>query len=371
MGLLAVVNVPALWNGGLVDPALERDQDVPAAWSEAAAALDAGSSETRVLQVPGSEFGAFRWGYTVDPPLPGLTDKPLVTRDLLPLGSPGAMDLLYALDNRFQAGTIEPDSIARVARLLAVDTIWVPNDLAFDRFRTPRPEVISDLFAQRPAGLGAPVPYGTPAVNTPDVAMVDEELLGDGRIGAPVAPVELVAVDQPERVVRALTRTVVLAGSGDGVIDAAAAGLIAGDEAIVYAADLGSLDPEAAAVAADAPLIITDANRDRAEQWRGSQDVVGFTESGGDGADVTVENTADQRLAVFPSEDAAQQTIAVFDDGLEVRASDYGEPYAYRPEDRAAMAMGDPLTDPASAEFAGGIAPLQSLATISGLLPMS
>ena len=30
----------------------------------------------RVLQLPGQEFGAFRWGYTVDPPLPGLTDTP-------------------------------------------------------------------------------------------------------------------------------------------------------------------------------------------------------------------------------------------------------------------------------------------------------
>ena len=61
-----------------------------------------------MLQLPGQEFGAFRWGYTVDPPLPGMTDKPLVTRDLLPLGSAAAMDLLYALDDRFQAGTSNP-----------------------------------------------------------------------------------------------------------------------------------------------------------------------------------------------------------------------------------------------------------------------
>ena len=57
----------------------------------------------RVMQLPGAEFGAFRWGYTVDPPLPGLTERPFVSRDLLPLGSTPAMDLLYALDDRFQA----------------------------------------------------------------------------------------------------------------------------------------------------------------------------------------------------------------------------------------------------------------------------
>ena len=103
--LLAVANLPSLSGHRLVDPAIDRDQDVPAAWDAAAAALDAGDRGARVLQLPGQEFGAFRWGYTVDPPLPGLTDKPLVTRDLLPLGSAPAMDLLYALDDRFQTGT--------------------------------------------------------------------------------------------------------------------------------------------------------------------------------------------------------------------------------------------------------------------------
>jgi len=79
---LAVVNMPGLWTGAFVDPALVRDQDPPVAWKSAAEALDASGTDGRVLQLPGAEFGAFRWGYTVDQPLPGLTEKPLVTRDL-------------------------------------------------------------------------------------------------------------------------------------------------------------------------------------------------------------------------------------------------------------------------------------------------
>ncbi|HZB41618.1 MAG TPA: alpha-(1-_3)-arabinofuranosyltransferase family protein, partial [Ilumatobacter sp.] len=94
---IAIANLPSLWTGGFVDPALERDELPPAAWAEATAELDAIGEQGRVLQLPGAEFGAFRWGYTVDQPLPGLTDKALITRDLLPLGSAGAMDLLYAL----------------------------------------------------------------------------------------------------------------------------------------------------------------------------------------------------------------------------------------------------------------------------------
>ena len=44
-------------------------------------------------------------------------DKPLVTRDLLPLGSPAAMDLVFAFDDRIQAvvyayehGIVRPSS---------------------------------------------------------------------------------------------------------------------------------------------------------------------------------------------------------------------------------------------------------------------
>ncbi len=336
---LAILNLPALFDGGFVDPALERDQDPPTAWKQAAAALDAGSMEHRVMQLPGAEFGAFRWGYTVDPPLPGLTAKPLITRDLLPLGSPAAMDLLYALDDRSQSNTLDPAAIAPVARLLGADTIWVSNDMAFDRFRTPRPEITDALFAAQPDGLGGPTSFGEPTANVPDLESLDETVLANGTIGKPLAPVKLIGVEDPVAMVRAASRVVVLAGSGDGIVDASAAGLLHGDEAILYTADLGEGDHLGADL-----VIITDSNRDRAHQWRGTQDVVGFTETGGPGTDVLQQDTADQRLPIFANQSAADQTTAVVR-GLDVRATSYGEPFAYRPEDRPAMAVdGDPAT---------------------------
>ena len=153
--LLAIANLPSLTGHRLVDPAIDHDEHPPAAWQEATAALDAGDTGARVLQLPGQEFGAFRWGYTVDPPLPGMTAKPLVTRDLLPLGSAPAMDLLFALDDRFQTGTVDPAEIAPVARLLGADTIWLTGDAAFERFRTARPDLVADLFADGVSGTGA------------------------------------------------------------------------------------------------------------------------------------------------------------------------------------------------------------------------
>ncbi len=369
---LAILNLPALWTGGFVDPALTRDESPPAAWREAVAALDASSHEARVLQLPGQEFGAFRWGYTVDPPLPGLTSKPMATRDLLPLGGAGAMDLLDAFDDRLQTGTLDPASVAVVARFLAADRIWLSNDAAFDRFRTPRPERVAAVFAAEPSGLGAPVSYGAPVVNAPAVPMIDETSLSDPAVGTPVAPVQLVPVDDPVPMIRATSRVVVLAGSGDGIVDAAAVGLLHGDEAVVYAADANRQPTLADGADADpfataAAVIVTDSNRDRAHQWRGSQDVTGFTETGGPNTDVLRDDDADQRLPVFAAADGttpkdnpadhatngqgagdvdpSEQTVATLADGLVVRATVYGEAFAYRPEDRPAMAVdGDPRT---------------------------
>ena len=275
--LAAVGNLPVLTSHGLVDPALERDEQPPTAWTDAAAALDDLPPGFRVLHLPGAEFGAFTWGYTVDPPLPAMTERPMATRDLLPLGSPAAMDLLYALDDRFQVGSAELAAVAPIARLFGADTVWLPGDAAFDRFRTPRPELTAELFAGGADGLGTPVPYGDPAVNAPQVPMVDEQSLSEPAIGSAVAPIELVPVVDPVPIVRASDTVIVLSGSGDGIVDAASAGLIVGDEAIRYSASM-SADELAAALETADLVVVTDSNRRRAHHWRGSQDVTGYTE---------------------------------------------------------------------------------------------
>ncbi len=338
---LAVLNLPALRTGGFVDPALERDQDPPQAWLDATARLDDLPDGYRVLQLPGGEFGAYQWGYTVDQPLPALTERPVLTRDLLPLGSPAAMDLVFALDDRFQDGTVDVAAIAPIARLLGADTIWVVNDISYDRFRLPRPEVVDDLLTgdgAADAGLLAPERFGTPAPMGTAVEMIDEQALGDSRIGRALSPVALVGIDDPVPTVRVKDTTIVLSGSGDGIVDAAAAGLIDGTELILYSA---SLDAAELATALDgaAGLIVTDSNRDRGHHWRSSQDVNGFTETGGSEPGVLEFESGDQRLAVFDSTDPDTQTIAVQVGPVTAEASSYGELFAYLPEHRAVMAI--------------------------------
>jgi len=345
IALIAVFNLPALRTGGFVDPVLERDQDPPDAWLDAAAALDELPAGYRILQLPGTEFGAYRWGYTVDQPLPALTDRPLLTRDLLPLGSASAMDLVFALDDRFQDGVAEVASIAPIARLLGADTVWVTGDIDFDRFRLARPEIVDDLLTGASAGaadLLAPRRFGDPVVNVPDIAVVDERYLGDARVGSPIAPVTLVGIADPVPTIRVKTDELVVSGDGAGLVDAAAAGVIDGDELLRYSASLGdSLDD---AVARADRLVVTDGNRDRAHHWRGSQDVTGFTETGGPDADVLRFESGDQRLPVFDTSEASTQTVSIQDGPVTAAAAAYGEPFAYLPERRPVMAIDGDLS---------------------------
>lgn len=357
VGVLAVVNLPALRTGGFVDPALERDQSPPDHWLTAAAALDEQPEGYRVMQVPGTEFGAFDWGFTVDQPLPGLTERPLVTRDLLPLGSPAAMDLVFALDDRLQEGTLDPAAVAPIARLLGVDTIWVSGDVSFDRFGLARPEVVTDLMTSPGAslsGLSESTAYGAPAAVSGDIPTLDAEALSDPRVGQPIAPITLVDVDNPVPTVRVKDEVVVLFGSGDGLVDAAAAGVIDGSEAVIYAASgVDGVQP--------VRLILTDSNRARSHHWRSSQDVNGYTESGGDDDGVLRFEAADQRLPVFGDEapDVGTQTVSVQRGPVTARASAYGESFAYRPEHRPVMAIDGDLSTawlvadraPATGEF--------------------
>jgi len=339
VGLLAVVNLPALRDADLVDPALDRDQAPPQAWSDAANRIAEVADGARVLQLPGAEFGSFRWGHTVDQPLVGLGTTPLLTRDLLPLGSAGAMDLLYSLDDRFQEGTIEVSSVAPVARLLGAGTLLLTNDMAFERYRTARPEVVDALLTgSEGAGLGAVERFGSPTPNIPDVAMIDPASLLDDRIGEPIEPLSLVSVDDAVPTIRVKQFTVVVSGSGDGIVDAAAAGLLNGHELVRYSASLDR-DELGAALAHAELLIVTDSNRDRARHWRGSQDVHGHTEPGGPDDDVLVSTPSDQRLDLFDIDDPAVQTVAVQEGPVTASASSYGEPFAYRPENRAVMAV--------------------------------
>ena len=343
---LVAADVPALWSGQFVPAALTRPSEVPAYWTQAARFLDhqPGASSTRVLTEPGIDFSQYRWGTTLDSVLPGLMTRPEVERGLVPYGSVGAANLLSALDEQVQAGTLDPSVLAPMARLMSAGDLVVQSDLQYERYNTPRPRPFWQLLTPPPAGLGAPVGFGRAALTAAPAAkypLVDESELALPHDAAypPPAAVFPVAGARPILRTEGATQPVLVDGDGSGLVAAAGSGLLDGQATVLYSASFAS-DPAGLqrALANGGALVVTDSNRRRAEQSGTVRENVGYTETAGEQA--PVPDVRDVRTSVFGSAAGdATRTVAVQLGVKSVQASGYGNPLTYSPENRAALAM--------------------------------
>jgi len=354
--LMICINQLPLFQGRMVDRNLDRKENIPEYWLQAATALGKGDLNTRVLEVPGSDFASYRWGNTVDPITPGLTDREYAARELIPYGSPASANFLNDFDLPFQSGRVEPSAIAPLARLLGVGDILLRADLQQERFRTPRPRVTSEQLTQAP-GLDLFAQFGPVAPNLPSPQLpLDDELEFNTPSNAPdPAPVTLFRVQDTRpilRSVQALAPTV-LAGNAAGLVNFAASGALQVDRPIFYSASFAT-DAEALKSQINRPLselIVTDTNRKQARRWGAVRDNDGYTERAGEVP--LVRDNTDNRLEVFPDAGDDQRTVVEQQGGATVAASTYGNGVTYTAGDRAANALdSDPSTAWRVAAFA-------------------
>jgi arabinofuranan 3-O-arabinosyltransferase len=337
--VLAVGALPPLFTGDLAAVEnLDRPERLPAWWPEAGRHLDARSDDgTRVLELPGSDFAAYRWGNTVDPVTPYLMDRPYVARELIPYGAPASADLLNALDRRLQEGVFEPTSLVPVARLMGVGHVVLRNDLQHERYRTPRPRSLwRDMTSPRPPGLGEPAAFGpsTPNRPVPRLPLVDEIELAT----PPAAPhpprVAAFPVTGSVPIVRVEddAAPILVDGDGEGIVDLAAAGLLRVGVPVHYAATADD------ATLQRGTLVVTDTNRLRARRWGTVRENTGYTEARG--LSPLRDDPGDARLDVFGGGAPDDAYTTVEQRGVRsVRATAYGNPVSYTPEDRPANAL--------------------------------
>jgi arabinofuranan 3-O-arabinosyltransferase len=338
--LLALAGNPALWTGAFVAPNLRHPEEVPEYWKEAAAHLDARGDDTRVLEIPGSDFATYRWGNHVDPVTPGLMDRPYVARELVPFGTEASADLLIALDRRIQEGVLDADSLVSVARLMGVGDIVLRGDLEYERYRTARPAQVWSMLQPRPDGLAAPVGFGEPVENraAPALPMRDEIYL-QSRAGAVRPPVASFPVVDALPILRARGdgSPVVIEGDGDGIVDAAGAGFLGGSDVILSSGALASRPELLARVLSRSSLVVTDTNRKRATRWGTVRDNRGYTERA-DEQPLTVD-PSDNRMPLFPDAPVSAYTTVEQRGVKRIAASAYGNPVSYTPADRPANAF--------------------------------
>lgn len=119
---------------------------VPQRWYSAADKIDqmAASQGGATLVAPASRFGEYTWGSTRDDPLAALADSPVVERDAIPLGNPGAIRVMDTLDAVLQRGGQQPGLIDVLDRL-GIARVVVPHD-ALQHLSDPEtePGVVGD-----------------------------------------------------------------------------------------------------------------------------------------------------------------------------------------------------------------------------------
>jgi len=343
---LVAADLPALWSGQFVTAGLSRPEQVPSYWTEAAQFLDGqpGAAQSRVLTEPGVDFAYYRWGTTLDPVLPGLMTRPEVDRGVVPYGSTGSSNLLTALDEDVQEGTLDPGALAPIARLTSAGDVVVQSDLQYERYDTPRPRVLWQTLDPPPAGLSAPIGFGNPAVTAakPDkYPLIDETELGLPPDVASPPPVAVFPVPGARPILRteAASSPLLVDGDGSGLVDAAGAGLLDGQATVLYspsfAADRAGLRR---ALSEGAELVVTDTNRKRAEQVGTVRDNFGYTEMAGETA--LDPDGRDARTSPFPPQAGnATKTVALEQGVKSVEASNYGNPITYTPENRPDQAF--------------------------------
>ncbi|MGA0035555.1 MAG: alpha-(1-_3)-arabinofuranosyltransferase domain-containing protein [Ilumatobacteraceae bacterium] len=271
--------------GSVVDPSLERPEHPPQDWDEL---LVAAEEFDRLLVIPGSEFSTFSWGHTQDPPWTSHVD--VLTRELLPLGSPDRMDLLLALDDSIQDGVFDPTGLPTIAHLLGVDAIWVAEDVNFSRYRTAlvHPGALVGIDGLEP------------------IVVVDG-----------VGAIFRVLESEPT-----INRQVGLWGGGQGALSAANSNLISVTDLVWRAGDAppGSV------------TVITDGDRNQARQWRTSQATRGATDDRSDVARDGVQQITDPD----PVQTGVRWSPPSY---VSVSASTYGATFEFTPEHRVSNAF--------------------------------
>jgi arabinofuranan 3-O-arabinosyltransferase len=289
---LAVVALLPVWQLGYLSGPQQGPESIPASWQNAAAALQRGPDTSRVLELPGSSFSAYRWGTTIEPVTPGLMDRPYVSRAVLPSGTPPSFNLLDALDHRLQEGTFEPSSLAAYARLVGVGTIVLRSDLKYERFDSPRPRIVwNELTDPLPSGIAAPTTYGAPVPNraSSQLPMLDPLEMSIPANAEDPPPVALFEVVDAVPIVHAAPSAgpVLIAGDGDGIVDAAAAGLIDGNQLVLESAPLDRAEIKQI-LRAGADVVLTDSNRRRSHDYFSRiRETSGYTQRAGQQRDRT------------------------------------------------------------------------------------
>jgi len=331
--------------GTMTTDSLLRREVVPGHVHALAEALDT-AGDGRVLMVPGSDFAYPRVGGTIDPILPGVLDRPVLYRELVPQGSEATADLLNAYERRLHDGWAEPEAWPVIARLFDASAIAALNDHQYERFRLARP---GQLWPDLIDVWGTPDHAGPAIADDTIIPLVDSITYADpdafDEFPVVAAWTELPGDPSPVDL-RPAAATLLVDGSGDGVVDLAGSGLLTVEQleelTVRYRASIDDVGVDVADELDDVSWwVVTDTNRKQGRRWSTIGANLGPIEPADALVDL-VDDPGDQRLDVFGPDIEVphdRRTVAEHLAAIElVQASWTGSRIAYTPEDAPFMA---------------------------------
>jgi hypothetical protein len=301
------------WTGRLYSED-ERFQSIPGYWDRAFDYLGAQEQPGRVLVLPASERGRYRWGSVHDNLFDGLSALSPVVNSALPQATAESGHLVGAMDDYVTSTGYVKSTLGPILTRLGVRWVLLQNDLDWQQGSVPRPSTYNPLRSDPDLRLAAT--FGHPGKNTASLGDSDAELLGERSL--PPVEVYEVAGDPSPQPRLAAGPPFLVAGGGESWPSLATAGLLDGPP-IAYTGDADN-DALRNLVVSGSELAVTDGNRRRATAVTIGRPIRSPTLAAGETTDREPEN-------LFGSPET--QSVATYADARRIFATRSGNEFDY------------------------------------------
>ncbi len=228
VGLILVSAAP------LISPGITAGRTwtaVPSWWSDAASWVAREDPDGRALVVPGSGFGQYLWGRTIDEPMQPLARSAWAVDNGLPLGSPGSQRVLDSISAALRSGRPAPGLAETLARS-GISHVIVRNDLDTGATLAPARARIAATLQASP-GFVLRTGFGEVGSNGPGLIKADyarDAARPAIEIYRVMRPVDRVALTE-------LNQVVTMTGGPEALLPAAAAGMLSPRSPVVFTED--------------------------------------------------------------------------------------------------------------------------------------
>ena len=120
------------------------------------------ASDRRVAVLPGELFGYYRWGDTMDPVGPALSERPLLVREIVPYADRRSSQFQEVVDDLVQQDRLVPGQLERLLRLMGAGSVLVPADGRPERSGALDPARAERAFSEEPWLRRPARSYGPP-----------------------------------------------------------------------------------------------------------------------------------------------------------------------------------------------------------------